>query len=138
MTKVVVYGTLRKGYGNHHLLETSSFLGNCLTKDKYSMFASGIPFVNKKINKTQIVGEVYEVTEPVLRRLDMLEGYSPEDHENSWYKREEIPVVMEDQSETNAFIYFNNVETGTEVESGDYTVYRKRQQESLKEQVKSN
>jgi gamma-glutamylcyclotransferase (GGCT)/AIG2-like uncharacterized protein YtfP len=68
----------------------------------------------------------------------MLEGYSPEDHENSWYKREEIPVVMEDQSETNAFIYFNNVETGTEVESGDYTVYRKRQQESLKEQVKSN
>ncbi|WP_457623862.1 gamma-glutamylcyclotransferase, partial [Persephonella sp.] len=32
---IFVYGTLRKGFGNHRLLENAEFLGIGRTKEKY-------------------------------------------------------------------------------------------------------
>jgi gamma-glutamylcyclotransferase (GGCT)/AIG2-like uncharacterized protein YtfP len=103
--KVFVYGTLKRGHGNHILLKNSKFLGVSKTRDKYIMYRSGIPFVSKSHSTTSIMGELYEVDELSLNYLDLLEGHP------SWYKREMVSVgYLNEQGEflnTNAWLYFN-------------------------------
>jgi len=88
---VAVYGTLKRGYGNHMLLADSVFIGDGYTEDKYPLVVrgSGLPFlVDMKGTGKRVKVEVYLVDEPTLNRLDMLEGH-PE-----WYKREKKPVLV--------------------------------------------
>jgi gamma-glutamylcyclotransferase (GGCT)/AIG2-like uncharacterized protein YtfP len=117
---VFVYGTLRKGYGNHRLLEEGNafFIGDAVTEEKYKLTASGIPFVSKSEPICQIKGELYNVDGPTLRRLDQLEG-----HPNFYY-REQIPVLVGDKM-VYAWIYFCDTHSGTVIPSGDYNDYRK-------------
>lgn len=117
--KVFVYGTLRKGYGNHVFLEGSKFLGKAKTKEKYTMYARGIPFVSHE-PMVEITGEVYEVDDFTLNRLDTLEGHP------NWYIREKVPVILEDGTEVEAWLYFNDVEGGDIVPTGDYEDYERR------------
>jgi len=112
---VFVYGTLRQGHNNHYLLDTSRWLDYSVTINKYAMFEQGIPFVSKKIKLTPIIGEVYEVSDDVLKWLDMLEG-----HPNA-YKREKIDVKLNFTNEVvKAWLYFYPNPKGTVVDSGDY------------------
>jgi len=78
LVKVFVYGTLKKGLGNHKLLESSKFIGNALTVGKWAMVGKGMgfPYVLERdsINGKCIQGEVYEVNNEVAERLDILEG----------------------------------------------------------------
>lgn len=122
MHRVFVYGTLRKGGGNHErLLKGAQFVGDAKTKENYIMLASGIPFVSEEAGPSQIVGEVYDVTDEELVRLDQLESYYPEDLEKSWYKRQVITVILDkDQSETQAGIYFNDAGYGKMIMNGDF------------------
>lgn len=123
-TKVFVYGTLRRGYGNHRLLENSEFLGNAITKEKYELTANGIPFVNPDKPTSNIVGEVYEVDNETLKSLDRLEGYDAK-LDDGWYMRREISVMIEDKEE-KASIYFNSHSKGVLIEDGNYATYRKK------------
>jgi len=119
MDFVFVYGTLRKGFGNYRLLSDAEFIGNAKTKDKYIMYARGIPFVSKNFSQSHIVGEVYKVDKKTLRDLDRLEGHP------NWYYREKVPVILEDGKEIEAWIYFNDMENGHTVETGDFVDYYK-------------
>jgi gamma-glutamylcyclotransferase (GGCT)/AIG2-like uncharacterized protein YtfP len=75
VNKVFVYGTLKKGHGNHRLLEGSKLLGNVITKPMFTMVSlGGFPGVLLE-GSTPIVGEVYEVDEVTMQHLDYLEGY---------------------------------------------------------------
>jgi len=70
---VGVYGTLRKGYGNHRLLESSEFLGNA--KLRGTMYSLG-PFPAISVHgNTDLHLELYQVDAPTLRNLDGLEGH---------------------------------------------------------------
>ncbi|MCS7299276.1 MAG: gamma-glutamylcyclotransferase family protein [Spirochaetia bacterium] len=124
---VFVYGTLRKGLGNHYLLKEAKFIGFAKTKERYTMYARTIPFVNKNIKTSQIIGEVYLVDDETLSKLDYLEGHP------SWYYREMIDVILDKgqydtipenihdySEELKAWIYFNDTEEGRIVTSGDY------------------
>lgn len=74
-TNVLVYGSLREGFGNHRLLHGSTKLGEINTEPKFTMYSlGGFPGVVPSGN-TSIKGEVYSVSESTLRRLDQLEGY---------------------------------------------------------------
>ena len=110
-TRIFVYGTLKRGRSNNRLLqgEGVTFIGEAITKNKYIMHGRGIPYVSKlKEPKCQIHGEVFEITNTRLRRVDMLEGYNPSSPEGSWYYREEIPVILKESGdEITAEIYFN-------------------------------
>lgn len=69
--KIFVYGTLKRGFGNHRLLETSRLIGEDSIRGLLINF--GLPGVIEGEGTVQ--GEVYEVDADVLARLDRLEGH---------------------------------------------------------------
>lgn len=73
--KVFVYGTLKKGYGNSYLLESSTYLGKHTTEEEYTMYSLGAFPAIMHSGDTSITGEVYEIDDSTLTRLDTLEGY---------------------------------------------------------------
>lgn len=111
--KIFVYGTLRSGFHNNYLLSDSKLLGKGKTKSKMAMFITGIPYVNRSSEEYPIVGEVYEVDSPSLKRLDMLEGHP------DWYRRESEVIVMDNGEELEAELYIND-NTKNLAETGDY------------------
>lgn len=87
MHKVFVYGSLKRGYGNHHFLEKSQYVGNHTTQPEFTMLSLGaFPAVTDG-GDTAIHGEVYEVTDKTMDSLDMLEGYP------SFYNRKKINTI---------------------------------------------
>ncbi len=98
---VFVYGTLKKGYSNHHLLKNGKFLGEAKTKYKYALYEKVYPYVSHNPKVSNIHGEVYQVDNFTLRKLDILEGHPYE------YKRELIPVILNNK-ELKAWMYFND------------------------------
>lgn len=101
---VFVYGTLKKGYSNHHLLKTSEFLGPAKSVSRWRMKMLGFPALIKgpmvgHIDKFGYVrGELYSVNAGVFARLDSLEGY------DTLYTRSVFPFVMNEKS-IDAWIY---------------------------------
>lgn len=86
--RVFVYGTLMRGYGNHRLLMDPGAirLGDDITlRKEYVMTGRGVPFVSDG-GDAHIAGEVYDVTDAVLKRLDGLEGHP------TFYERRIIPL----------------------------------------------
>lgn len=124
---VFVYGTLLSGYGNNALLYTSTFVGRAETQDKMSMGARGIPYVTNKRQETKITGEVYDVTNEVLGRLDRLEGHP------DFYERKRIRAKMEDGKEIECWMYMYDFDPNrvTPVPSGDYRKYTHEVRHSL-------
>jgi len=116
---VFVYGTLKRGFGNHHLLSESRFVGQAVTKEKYSLYEAGIPFVIENEPVSHISGEVYAVDEKTLARLDCLEGHP------DWYCRKSVDVSVNTSQGgqmLEAWIYFFSKKQGVLVKSG---VFRK-------------
>lgn len=100
MYKAFVYGSLKRGFGNHRVLDGGEFIGHSVTADNnYSMFPmGGFPGVTSDGDKA-VIGELYEVDEQGLRRLDQLEG------NGHFYTREEVDVVLEDSETIKAWMY---------------------------------
>ena len=113
---VFVYGTLRPGHGNNRLLSKSFHIGKAVTNpaDTSNMFLShlgcGIPFVVRRTFEENIntpvsdviVGDLYQVTDEELRRLDALESHP------NWYCREEVNIkvaVGDGHLATTAWMY---------------------------------
>lgn len=87
--KVFVYGTLKSGYGNNRILEGAVLLGRGYSKYKYEMYCNGsFPYVIPGDKKLSVLGEVWEVNDKTLERLDWLEGHP------THYKREVIEVQL--------------------------------------------
>lgn len=83
--KVFVYGTLKKGFNNHYLLDSSEFLGNAHSLSKFNMInLGGFPALlyNSDIGYS-VTGELYNISPNTLKELDILEG------EGSFYERVE-------------------------------------------------
>lgn len=108
-TYVFVYGSLKMGYENHYILETSTFISDATTCEKYQMYPSidgEYPFLIKSEKVQNIIGEVYLVNDQaILDALDQLENY-PE-----YYLKEFIDVAIEDGSIISVLTYFKNEQT---------------------------
>jgi len=77
MTKLFVYGTLRRGQRNHRLIQDQRFLGEAKTKPLYRLLDLGqYPgLVPASPGQGQsIPGELYEVSQCAIAELDDFEG----------------------------------------------------------------
>jgi gamma-glutamylaminecyclotransferase len=109
--KIFVYGTLKKGFGNHRLIKEARFLGESFIKGTmYSMGA--FPGVVLK-GDNNIKGEVYEVDEGQLFSMDRLEGHP------NFYRRTPIKTVDGEDVETYV-INSEYIHSRHEVTSGDW------------------
>lgn len=102
---VFVYGTLKRGYGNNHLLTNALYLGSARTKDKWTMIGASRAFpyvVLKDANEGhQVKGECYMVDASIMFNLDRLEGVS-----SKHYKKVKVPLLFSnDDTEQEAIMY---------------------------------
>lgn len=116
--RVAVYGSLRKGLGNHDWALAkydAEFLGTHVVDEKYRMISlGGFPAVlcADEAHATEITVEVYRVTDKCLEALDSLEGHP------NWYKREKIDTPWK-----KAWMYVmpaDGYKDHKTVESGDW------------------
>lgn len=104
---VFVYGTLKNGEGNNHLLDDSAFIGAAVTDTaEYSMLDGGFPVVlPAETGGLAVAGEIWEVDDQTLVRLDRLEGYRGEGNPTNMYDRKVISVKINGQRMDNVSIY---------------------------------
>jgi gamma-glutamylcyclotransferase (GGCT)/AIG2-like uncharacterized protein YtfP len=108
---VAVYGTLKRGFWNNHLLADSEFVGEGYTVGKYELFDVGFPYAVPSKKGLPLKVEVYRVPSPeVLEALDFLEGY-PE----HYLKRVER-IRLKDGRKVYAWIYYTLNPQGEKVE----------------------
>lgn len=112
MTQLVfVYGTLRRGEANQHLLRAARCLGRHKTEPRYTMFSLGAwPAITDGGN-TAIVGDVFRVDTPTVAMLDEFEN-----HPNEYVRRRiETPF-----GNAWVYIYRQTPTAAVVVPSGDW------------------
>jgi gamma-glutamylaminecyclotransferase len=76
MTRIFVYGTLKRGGANHFILAGQQFLGPALTPPGFTLYSLGdYPgMVRAADDRDGVKGELWAVDVGCLLRLDKLEG----------------------------------------------------------------
>src|SRR5947209_18052432 len=78
MPKAFVFGTVKAGFPLHHGVAGTTFLGAYRTIQRFPMFVAGPWFAPMMMNEPgtghYVVGELYELDEARLTRLDALES----------------------------------------------------------------
>jgi gamma-glutamylaminecyclotransferase len=79
MTRLFVFGTLKKGFPFHSgCLNGAKYLGACRTVKAYPMFIAGPWFAPMMLDKPgdglRVSGELYEIDQPALTRIDAVES----------------------------------------------------------------
>ncbi|XP_071492948.1 putative gamma-glutamylcyclotransferase CG2811 [Diadema antillarum] len=93
---VFVYGTLKRGQPNHHVItdfkEGYKLIGEGQTQSKWPLVIASefnIPFLlDSEGEGHNVAGEVYEVNDSVFAKLDELEGYP------GFYDRRQVSIAM--------------------------------------------
>ena len=125
--RLFVYGTLKKGFPNHdNYMETAKELGKYQTIEKYPLVLCGERYVPCLIyspgDGRHVAGELYEVDDECLNRLDALERIQDSDG----YRRFVIRVSSSErinQGFKQALAYFMLPGQVTDRRSNDLKVY---------------
>lgn len=84
-----IYGTLKRGFSRHSAISNQRYLGVAFSAPKYSIYhISGFPaLVEDSVLGKEIWGELYEVGDECLAKLDEIEGV-----EHNLFQRREISL----------------------------------------------
>lgn len=108
MTRVFVYGTLKRGGSNHRFLAGQHPVGAASTTGGYTLYGIGdYPGMVRSADPGQhVTGEVWEVDDACLARLDELEGLT-----EGLYTREPITLAppFADQP-VQTYLYLRSIE----------------------------
>jgi gamma-glutamylcyclotransferase (GGCT)/AIG2-like uncharacterized protein YtfP len=122
---VFFYGTLMAGFDRRRRAGIDSklaYVGRGSIQG--SLFDLGIYPAAVPAPEGLVWGEVYEMTDSaeVLKALDDIEGYRPDDPDRSLYARAQTDVTLPDGSRARAWVYFYNAPLGraSRIPSGDY------------------
>lgn len=72
---VFVYGSLKSGYFNHHLLSNAEFISPHITEAEFTLIDLGRYPAVLCNGTTSIQGEIYSINKTIFLALDKLEGY---------------------------------------------------------------
>jgi len=101
MNYVLAYGSLKSGKHNHCMIKGEPFLGKYYTSNNYTLILAGLPYLIERKGEG-CTGEVYEVSDDCLERLDRFEQHP------DWYERKLIPVYsMEDGTMLEVYAYIH-------------------------------
>lgn len=116
--RVFVYGTLLSGFHNHErCLRTGKRLGATRTANAHYRMVDVNYFPGVFLDGTDaIVGEVYEVDDRTMERLDRLEGFP------FMYTR--VEVDLEGHGNAWMYIYNRTAERLPTIPNGDFRAYR--------------
>ncbi|MGE0326978.1 MAG: gamma-glutamylcyclotransferase [Polyangiaceae bacterium] len=95
-TRVFVYGTLLKDEPNHRVLRDARFIARARTAPRFTLLDMGAFPGMIDVGDRPIEGEVYDVTEPILRALDRLESH-PHFFRRQW-------ITLGDRSHAQAYL----------------------------------
>ncbi len=112
--RVAVYGTLKRGEPNHHILAASVRLGAC-SLTSIVLYDLG-PFPGAKLEASNGVQvEVYEVGLRTFTRLDQLEDYNARAPKMGLYDRVRLDTPY---GQAWVYIYNPDVSDGAVIRSG--------------------
>lgn len=103
---IFVYGSLKKGFDNHHVIKNAKYKCKAKTVSKFPMYEeefANYPYLIKKriSNAYNVKGELYEIRrKELLKKLDKFEG-APD-----YYIRETIKVQTLSGEVKKAYAYF--------------------------------
>jgi len=110
--RVFVYGTLKRDFCNHALLDEAEFIGEATTVERFGFYLGAddyapeveeIPYLYRHPKVTDeamsVHGEVWGISPTILRQLDRLEGHP------DWYRRESIQVQMNSEAHMEVHAY---------------------------------
>lgn len=110
LTYVAVYGTLRRGHGNHRVLGDSPSIETVAANLPVKMYNLGaFPAIVPCTKEHTIIVEVYGVSPDVFKALDRLEGYP------QLYDRRQVMIGGK-----MCWIYFMHEARGEVIESGNW------------------
>lgn len=102
-----VYGSLKKGFENEHILKKAKYISKARTVRKFAMYESKrgrYPYLLKHQTLNHINGELYKIPrKELLEKIDIFEG-SPD-----YYERETIEVKTRSErflTNKRVFTYF--------------------------------
>lgn len=101
------YGTLMRGLRNHHYVENSDFVAHAISIEKFDIimratedYPDGYPVAFlASSGGGNLGGEIYEVDDETLQRIDILEDYPHE------YDRILMQFECDDGAVRDAFVY---------------------------------
>jgi gamma-glutamylaminecyclotransferase len=96
MPRVFVYGSLQRGELNHRMLSGAHFVARVRTAAAFDLFDLGAFPAMAPHGRTSIAGELYEVSDALLERLDKFEGCP------TLYQRETI--ALKDGTNAEAYV----------------------------------
>jgi len=97
---VFVYGTLKKGKYNHHVLgEDAEFVDYAHTYGATLYNVGAFPAMLE--GKHKVLGEVWAISDIALDAVDQLEGVDV-----GMYRREQVALQMHNSTDRNAWGYF--------------------------------
>ena len=121
---IFVYGTLMTGLQRQRALSRSHFIGNgTITGELYDL--GRFPALVK--GDSNVLGEVYEISEQTLNMLDQIESYDPDNHQESLYVRQAVNVHLDSSGEpisAESYYYNRSIKgRGTLIVGGDYRAF---------------
>jgi gamma-glutamylaminecyclotransferase len=107
MTKLFVYGTLKRGYSRSAALQGEKFLGTAKTEARYRMYHCGnYPGLVESPDGLPIEGELWEVSVECLKRLDEIEGVG-----FRLYQRAKVHLKSpHDRDEVETYLYLRSTQ----------------------------
>jgi gamma-glutamylcyclotransferase (GGCT)/AIG2-like uncharacterized protein YtfP len=111
VTVVFVYGTLMQGERHHGLLAATPKLASARTEASFQLYDLG-PYPAMVRGTAHVLGELYQVSDAVLRALDEFEDHP------TLYRRE--PIMLDDGRDARAYLYLGALDRAPAIASGDW------------------
>jgi gamma-glutamylcyclotransferase (GGCT)/AIG2-like uncharacterized protein YtfP len=121
--KLFAYGTLLAGMRLHEMLADAHYLGPAIIRGKLLDLGDYAGLVE---GDAVVTGEIYEIDDPLLERLDQVEGFRPDDPAGSLYLRKDVQARrLADGTTVDAVAYFFSRATDREhqITCGDFRRY---------------